>query len=66
METTINKDGDMVLTPTDQTKVLARKDDNSIFGRRIILGKNDKKENWIEIVEPIIEEPLLGDEQYLI
>jgi len=35
--------------------VYALKSDLMIYGKTIILGKEDSPENWIEILEPIIE-----------
>ena len=42
------------LTATEGN-VYALKSDLSIYGKTIILGKEDSTDNWIEIPEPIME-----------
>ena len=35
--------------------VYALKSDNTIYGKRISLGINDSPDNWIKIIEPLID-----------
>ena len=48
------------LTATEGN-VYALKADLSVYGKTIILGKEDSPENWIEIAEPIPEDQKNGE-----
>lgn len=45
----------------DEGKIFARKDDGTVLGYTLHLGKNDNPDNYIEVDKPIEEEEDVTD-----